>query len=249
MPYKNPNYKRDWARRKRAACPEINFKNTLAGGRPSRAKKEKRMPGQCAKCGETFPQTEEFFVRLKKKKSDGTVWEGWAAECRPCRNLRFGPYYEKNQKKLIARAVASTKAFRATEAGAEKNREWSREAKRRELADPVKRVAHVARARKWRADNPEKARMFKHEQKPYKAQRVMKRYARKVHATPAWADQRKIETIYAIADFLTKRTGVLHQVDHYYPIMGKTSCGLHVEHNLRVIPASENQAKGNRAPA
>ena len=238
-------YKRDWARRKRAACPE---KNTLAGGRPSRAKKEKRPPGQCAKCGETFPQTEEFFVRLKKKRSDGTVWEGWAAECRPCRNLRFGPYYEKNQEKLIARAVESTKAARATEAGKLKAREWAREGKRRELADPVKRDEHNARGRKWRADNPDKAKLFKHMQKPYRAQRVMKRYARKVHATPAWADQRKIETIYAIADFLTKRTGIPYQVDHYYPIMGKTSCGLHTEANLRVIPAKANQAKGNREP-
>jgi hypothetical protein len=194
-------------------------------------------------CGEEFPATPEFFVVLKKRE-----WRGLATECRPCRNLRYLPYYEKNRTKLIDRAIASTRAFRATEIGKKKNQEWSRKAKRRELSDPIKRKAHVERAKKWRHDNPEKARLFKHEQKPLKAQRVMKRYARKVHATPAWADQRKIETIYAIADFLTRHTGIEHQVDHYYPIMGKTSCGLHVPENMRVITAAANQAKGNRAP-
>lgn len=114
------------------------------------------------------------------------------------------------------------------------------------------RECRNARFRKHYADNRE-AQIVRvtayHKLKPEKVRaRNMKRYARKVHATPAWADQRKIETIYAIADFLTRRTGVQHQVDHYYPIMGKNSCGLHTESNLRVIPASDNQSKGNRDP-
>jgi len=185
-------YKRDWMRQKRAAHPGMN---TVAGGRPSRARKPKRIPGQCIKCGEVFPQTSEFFVTIKKTMKDGRRWEGFATECRPCRNGRFTTHYAENRESQIQRVMDYHKL------------------------------------------KPEKVRA-----------RNMKRYARKVHATPAWADQRKIETIYAIADFLTRRTGVLHQVDHYYPIMGKTSCGLHTEANLRVIPAKANQAKGNREP-
>lgn len=201
------------------------------------------MMRRCTKCGEEFPATSEFFVVVRNKKLG---WSGLATECRPCRNLRYKPYYKKNRAKLIARATARSVAFRATEVGAEKNREWSREQKRRELSDPTKRKEHVERAKKWRHANPDKVKLFKHMQKPLRAQRTMKRYARKVNATPAWADQRKIETIYAIANFLTQRTGVRYQVDHVYPIMGKTSCGLHVPENMRVVTATANQQKGNR---
>ena len=200
---------------------------------------------QCKACGEEFPATPEFFVTIRKKSIN---WSGLATECRPCRNLRYKPYYEKNRAKLIARAVKSTAAYRATEIGAEKNREWSRNKKRRDLVNPIKRAEHNERGRKWRANNPERAKLFKHEQKSYKTQRVMKRYARKAHASPAWADKAKIDAIYAIAEFLTKHTGIEHQVDHYYPIMGKTSCGLHVHQNLRVITATANLTKGNREP-
>lgn len=96
--------------------------------------------------------------------------------------------------------------------------------------------AQIARAIEWGRQNPEK-----------KNARDMARYAMKLAPQmPSWADQRKIETIYAIADFLTIRTGVPHQVDHVYPLRGQTCCGLHVEHNLRVITARVNQQKGNR---
>lgn len=37
-------------------------------------------------------------------------------------------------------------------------------------------------------------------------------------------------------------------VDHYYPLQGIVCCGLHVHHNLRVIPASQNCSKSNEHP-
>jgi hypothetical protein len=188
--YKNPHYKRDWLRRYVAAHPEYHFKHTLAGGRPSRATKEKLLPGQCRKCRKLFPLTAEHFVLLKKKSIG---WQGWSAECRSCRYERFRKLYSGNREGHIARVIAYQKA------------------------------------------KPEKKR-----------NQNMKRYARKVNATPAWADQRKIETIYAIADFLTRHTDIEYQVDHIFPIMGKAACGLHVPENMRVITALANQQKGNR---
>lgn len=114
------------------------------------------------------------------------------------------------------------------------------------------RSCRNARFRAFYADNREKqiARAVDYiKAKPEaKRSRDMVRYARRSKhiGAPAWADHRKIETIYAIATFLTKHTGVEYQVDHVYPLFGKTSCGLHVHENLRVITAAANQAKGNR---
>lgn len=70
--------------------------------------------------------------------------------------------------------------------------------------------------------------------------------AAKSSATPAWADQEKIAEYYFAADFLSMVTGEWYHVDHMVPLQSKDVCGLHNQFNLRVIPGSENQSKGNR---
>lgn len=69
---------------------------------------------------------------------------------------------------------------------------------------------------------------------------------RKVKATPTWANEFFIEEIYDLAQRRTKMLGVPWEVDHIIPLRSKTVCGLHVEHNLQVIPAVLNKQKGNR---
>lgn len=65
-------------------------------------------------------------------------------------------------------------------------------------------------------------------------------------ATPPWADRSAIAATYRHAAELTRRTRIVHHVDHIVPLQGDGVTGLHVECNLRVIPARDNQRKGNR---
>lgn len=67
-------------------------------------------------------------------------------------------------------------------------------------------------------------------------------------ATPSWVDNREISVVYSQATEKTKETGIVHHVDHIWPIQHKLFCGLHVPWNLRVIPASENCSKSNKPP-
>lgn len=72
------------------------------------------------------------------------------------------------------------------------------------------------------------------------------RKARKLQATPAWADKAIIDATYTMARAMTDLTKVKHHVDHTVPLRSKLVCGLHTDANLRIIPATENCSKGNR---
>jgi hypothetical protein len=62
-------------------------------------------------------------------------------------------------------------------------------------------------------------------------------------ATPAWVDYEAMAEIYRERDAVSRATGIEHHVDHIYPLAGKTVCGLHVHHNMRIITAAENLKK------
>lgn len=80
------------------------------------------------------------------------------------------------------------------------------------------------------------------------AERNQERYARKLRATPAWANKEKILEFYNEAARLTKETGIRHEVDHIIPLKGEGVCGLHCEFNLQILTRSENARKKNRIP-
>lgn len=65
------------------------------------------------------------------------------------------------------------------------------------------------------------------------------RRAAERRATPSWADTVQIGWLY---DFAAK---VGLSVDHIVPLQHPLVCGLHVEHNLQLLPLAENLRKGN----
>lgn len=77
---------------------------------------------------------------------------------------------------------------------------------------------------------------------------IARRNARKLRATPAWANEEAIRAIYAEAARLTLETGIRHEVDHIYPLQSDVVCGLHCEANLQILTKVENIRKGNRMP-
>ena len=110
----------------------------------------------------------------------------------------------------------------------------------------------------WRAES--KLRKAKNRARTYSDEKVERRKAiasywtsrrrsRKLHATPRWANSRKIFEIYLEAAKISRETGVPHSVDHIIPLVHGAVCGLHVQDNLRVISATENARKNNHCEA
>ena len=67
--------------------------------------------------------------------------------------------------------------------------------------------------------------------------------------TPKWLNADDIwmmEEAYILAALRTKIFGFAWEVDHTIPLRGKLASGLHVPHNLQVIPKVDNRNKSNR---
>ena len=95
-----------------------------------------------------------------------------------------------------------------------------------------------ARRKDWKQRNPAKVMAAD-----------AKRRASVLQRTPKWLSKSellRIECMYSLASMLNKHGVELWHVDHIIPLQGNNVSGLHVYSNLRVVPSSENLAKGNR---
>lgn len=101
--------------------------------------------------------------------------------------------------------------------------------------DPEGYQRMLVRKRNWWKNNPARGLFL-----------VRKRQVLKLSATPKWADEHKIERMYAVSARLSELTGIKHHVDHIVPLKHPLVCGLHVHWNLRVITAEDNLSKSNK---
>lgn len=71
------------------------------------------------------------------------------------------------------------------------------------------------------------------------------RRARKLKATPLWANLEYIKIFYFLAKEEEKRLQVKVHVDHIVPLRSKLVCGLHNEFNLQLLTQKQNSSKLN----
>ena len=114
-------------------------------------------------------------------------------------------------------------------------------------ANPEKKRARAAAYREQNSDALRvKYKEWGAKNRHIQAAHAKARHARKLQAMPAWANKAAMQRFYEEAHRLVSETGMPHDVDHIVPLKSKQVCGLHVEHNLQVLPATDNRRKNNR---
>jgi hypothetical protein len=140
-------------------------------------------------------------------------------------------YYQLNREKILERVAAKyiphprVRSCKSKLERAAQNKAWHE----------ANRERRLHQKREWNARNT-------HKLSAYSAQRR----AALLQATPTWANRFFIEQAFDIAIVRTQVTGIRWEVDHIIPLISDSVCGLHVEHNLQVIPMVVNRSKGNQ---
>jgi hypothetical protein len=147
-------------------------------------------------------------------------------------------YYLKNRERVKARANAYYHANKAEVAVTLK-----------EYYEANKQAVNE-RNRAWAKANPEARKKHhseyvKRNRAKWSAQTANYR-ATKKQATAAWASSTAIKSFYIEARKRKEQTGVEWHVDHIVPLQSDLVCGLHVEHNLQLLPGRANRVKSNK---
>lgn len=175
--------------------------------------------------------------------------------CIQCRD----EYAKRNMKKITARAMKWKKK------NPQKVAESARKRNQKIKNDPVRHQHHISTRQRrreqrrlngcrkeadysmeWQRRHPDYQREY-HKNNPHilRASKARRR-ALELNATPPWVDHEAMKVVYKECIRITKETGIRHEVDHVVPLSNKRVSGLHVVHNLQIIPFKENRNKSNR---
>lgn len=117
---------------------------------------------------------------------------------------------------------------------------------------PEQKAQVNAASKRWKDRNRERVAAYGSRYKKCKpsqnAARSRKYTAAKLTAVPVWANHGDIRAIYDQARAMSEQSGIPYEVDHHYPLRGLNVCGFHSEHNLVVLPATQNREKYNKNP-
>ena len=142
--------------------------------------------------------------------------DGLASECRPCKREQDREYAAKNRESINIRAKTWY----------EKNKDSLTEEQKQNRRDACYR---------YRKRHPDRI-----------TSKNRKRQAKKLNATPAWADKVAIDYIYYAAKVIESVYGTKWHVDHIVPLKGKNACGFHVQKNLQLLAPLDNLKKSNK---
>lgn len=191
---------------------------------------------QCKKC--LYAKTR---ARLASKKQEVAAYQAeYYRKNKTHLNAYCKQYREENKERLKAIKDAKKDWY------AEYNREYHAERKEEINARHRKYKAENKEAlAQYRIDNKEaiseRARIWRENNRHLTNAKAAKRRAALMQALPSLANLDAIAKIYKTA----KEQEGMH-VDHIVPLQSDLVCGLHVEHNLQLLPHLENISKGNR---
>jgi hypothetical protein len=204
----------------------------------------------CTKC--------QNLKNISEFKNDKRLKSGKGSVCLQC--TRQEALNRRNKDPEKARKSFQSWAQKNKEYNSQRKTKWAKnnpdrkkESDKRYVSKNVEKVRKRAQqyAEKNKEKVAEKSRLWRKANLFYVLSKNAFRRAAVLKRTPGWLteeDKRKMDEIYKECRKKSKETGVSHHVDHYYPLLGETVCGLHVPLNLRIIMASENVKKKNRIP-
>lgn len=173
---------------------------------------------QCKRkdCKQDNPQPVSAFSKTSNSPDGLHSW------CKICKSAAGKEHYEKNKVYIISR-----------------NSKYK-----------TKRMKHERKNRtefwlKFQEDESKRHKEYRERNPGIGEALSAKRRAAEIQRTPSWANHDSIDAIYIESKRLTKETGIPHHVDHIIPLQGKLVSGLHVETNLKPVPATENLSKSN----
>lgn len=186
----------------------------------------------CRNC--QVAQPEANFYSLKTGKGGLNPW------CRSCAAERARLARKADPDRMREQERARYAKDKSGKAAAIKR--WYEKNRDKRASDmaaryQAKRAEILAQKAEYRASNRERIYVLNGQ-----------RRAAEKRAMPSWADRDAMAAMYREARRLTKSTGILHHVDHVYPLKHRHFCGLHVETNMQIITAEANMKKGNKWP-
>lgn len=170
----------------------------------------------------------------KNKEREGQRCKAYREKNREQLLIKKRQFHKDNRDKLLL----EMKEYRLADPEKTKQRDRVKNQssrKYREEYNAKNKEKISQRSAKWARENPESKQVSK-----------AKRRAAQLNAIPPWADKNEIKAIYKKAAFLTRTTGIKHEVDHILPLQNPKVCGLHWHENLQILTRSENRAKYNQ---